>query len=115
MSASTGTSPIIRLIIAAMICAAAGSALAQQGGSVARGLNFARQVCSECHLVVKEAGRSTNPDAPTFAAIAQTSGLTSAALRSALRTSHATMPNIVIKGDEINDIVAYILSLKEKD
>lgn len=115
MSASTSTARIIGLIIAAMMCATAGGAQAQHGGSTARGLKFARQVCSECHLVVKEAGRSTNPDAPTFAAIAQTSGLTSAALRSALRTSHPTMPNIVIKGDEINDIVAYILSLKVKD
>ena len=108
-------SPMVRLTVAAVICAAAGSAQAQQAGSVQRGLKFARQACSECHLVVKEAGRSTNPDAPTFAAIAQTRGLTSAALRSALRTSHPTMPNIVIKGDEINDIVAYILSLKERD
>jgi len=115
MSTPTCISPIIRLIIAATICAAAGAAQAQQRGSVSRGLKFARQMCSECHLVVKEAGRSTNRDAPTFAAIARTKGLTSAALRSALRTSHPTMPNIVINGDEIDDIVAYILSLKEKD
>ncbi len=115
MSKPAGTLPMIGLMIVAMIGAAAGSAQAQQGGSVARGLKFARQVCSPCHLVVKEAGRSADPDAPTFAAIARTSGLTSAALRSALRTSHPTMPNIVIKGDDINDLVAYILSLKAKD
>jgi hypothetical protein len=40
-----------------------------------------------CHLVVKEAGRSTNPDAPTFEAIAKTSGLTSGADCHAKRAS----------------------------
>ena len=42
-------------------------------------------------------------------------GLTSAALAAALQTSHHTMPNLVIKGDAANNIIAYILSLKESD
>ncbi len=115
MSKPIGAFPVIRLIIASMILVAASSAHAQQSGSVQRGLKLARQICSQCHLVVKEPGRSTNPAAPTFATIANTKGMTSAALRSVLRTSHRTMPNIIIKGDDINNIVAYILSLKESD
>ena len=38
-----------------------------------------------------------------------------AALAAALQTSHPTMPNFVIKGDDANNIIAYILSLKESD
>ena len=63
----------------------------------------------------KVAGRSTDADAPTFEAIAKTPGLTSTALAAALQTSHRTMPNVVIKGDDANNIIAYILSLKERD
>jgi mono/diheme cytochrome c family protein len=90
-----------------------GSAQAQQSGNAERGLELAREICSECHLVDKAAGRSTNPDAPTFETVAKTPGLTGAALTVALRTSHPTMPNIVIKEDDSRDIVAYILSLKD--
>jgi len=109
-----GTATGIVLALAAMT-AAAGSARAQQPGNAERGLSLAQKICSECHLVDKVAGRSTNPDAPTFETIAKTPGLTSAALTVALRTSHRTMPNIVIKEDDSRDIVAYILSLKNGD
>lgn len=108
-----GMAPMVRFIIAAW--AMAGSAQAQQVGNARQGLRLAQEACAPCHLVVKETGRSTNPDAPTFEAIAKTPGLTSAALAAMLRTSHRTMPNIVIKGTDMNDIVAYILSLGESD
>ena len=55
-------------------------------------------------------GALTDANAPTFEAIANTPGLSSAALAAALQTSHRTMPNVVIKGDDINDIIAYILA-----
>ena len=106
---------MVRFIITVMIWATASSAQAQQVGSAQQGLRLAREACAQCHVVDKVAGRSTNADAPTFEAIAKTRGLTSAALAAALQTSHRTMPNIVIKGDDADNIIAYILSLKESD
>jgi mono/diheme cytochrome c family protein len=103
------------LATGAVMAAAAATAQAQQPGDPEQGLRFARQVCAECHLVVKEAGRSTNPNAPTFAVISNTPGMTSAALSLALQTSHRTMPNIVISGDDLSNVIAYILSLKGRD
>ncbi len=41
--------------------------------------------------------------------------MTSAALTVALQTPHRMMPNLVIKGDDALNIIAYILSLKERD
>jgi hypothetical protein len=41
--------------------------------------------------------------------------MTSAALTVALQTTHRTMPNFVMKGDASQNIIAYILSLKEKN
>jgi hypothetical protein len=58
--------------------------------------------------VDKVAGRSSNADAPTFEAIAKTPGLSTAALAASLQTSHRTMPNVVIKGDDADNIIAYI-------
>jgi mono/diheme cytochrome c family protein len=107
--------PLATLIVAAMLGATAGLAHAQQTGSVQEGLKLASEVCSECHLVVKSPGRSTDPDAPTFATIANTKGVTRAGLFARLHTSHQLMPNIVIKGEDAQNIIAYILSLKEGD
>ena len=33
------------------------------------------------------------------------------AIKVMLRSSHATMPNVILNEDETNDVVAYILSL----
>ncbi len=107
--------PMVRFIIAAMIWALASSAQAAQVGSAQQGLRVAREACAQCHLVDKVAGRSADANAPTFEAIAKTPGLTSVALAAALHTSHRTMPNVVIKGDDAANIIAYILSLKESD
>ncbi len=71
-------------------------------------------MCAECHLVDKVPRRSPDRAAPTFEHIANISGTTSAALTAALRTSHGTMPNVIIQGSDIADLVAY-LSLKSGD
>lgn len=101
-----------RVIVAAWALTV-GDAEAQEVGNVQQGFRLARAECAECHLVEKVAGRSTNSAAPTFAHIANVTGMTSAALTAAIRTSHETMPNVIIKGSDIGDLVAYILSLKD--
>jgi len=103
-----------RVLIAAMIFVVAGSANAQIG-SVQEGRGLAREVCAECHAIDNAANGSANPNAPTFKVIANTPGMTSAALTVALQTTHMTMPNFVIKGDALQNVIAYILSLKERD
>ena len=95
MSRFIGMARVTPAVLA--ISAMAGSAQAAQVGSAQQGLRLARSVCSECHLVVKEAGRSNEP----------------AAVASAMQTSHKAMPNVVLKGDELSDIIAYILSLRD--
>jgi mono/diheme cytochrome c family protein len=100
------------LVITAIIVSAA-TAQAAQIGSVEQGLAIARARCVECHLIVKESGHSTNEKAPTFARIANIPGMTAAALRAALNTSHSTMPNLVITDDDADSIIAYILSLRD--
>jgi mono/diheme cytochrome c family protein len=86
---------------------------AQEVGNANEGLRIARAVCAECHLVDKLPGQSPNLIAPTFEHIANTPGMNSAALTAALRTSHESMPNIIIKGSDLSDIIAYVLSLRK--
>jgi mono/diheme cytochrome c family protein len=100
------------LIVTAIIVSTA-SARAAQIGSVEQGSAIARERCAECHLTVKENGSSTNEKAPTFARIANVPGMTAVALRAALNTSHSTMPNLVIKDDDADSLIAYILSLRD--
>ena len=103
--------PAIALIALGLLAAASGRLLAQEDGDPRRGRTLAREVCAVCHAVEK--GRSSpNPDAPTFEAIASVHGMSIRALAVALRTPHRTMPNLVLEGDELNNIIAYILSLK---
>ncbi|MGA8615751.1 MAG: cytochrome c [Xanthobacteraceae bacterium] len=104
----------VRLIVALWAVTVEGTQ-AQELGNVRQGLRLARAQCAECHLVEKVAGRSTNAAAPTFEHIANVTGMTRAAFTAALRTSHETMPNVIIKGSDFDDLVAYILSLKNSD
>lgn len=104
--------PKWRLIIALCV-PAMGAAQAQSVVSPSQGLRLARMQCAECHLVEKGSGLSPNPAAPTFQDIANIRGMTGAALTAALRTSHETMPNVIINGADTGDLVAYILSLKD--
>lgn len=88
-----------------------GDLQAQEIGNPDQGLRTARALCAECHLVDKVPGeQSPNLIAPTFEHIAKTPGMNGAALTAALRTSHESMPNIIIKGSDLSDVIAYILS-----
>ncbi len=95
----------------ALPIAALSSAADQQIGDAQVGLELARQVCAECHVVEQEQVPSFYSDAPSFMAIAEIPGMTALAVRVALRTPHRTMPNLVLEEAEIDDIAAYILSL----
>jgi mono/diheme cytochrome c family protein len=99
-------------VAAFAIVGTASGAHAQSAGDAAKGRAFAQQICSECHNIEKGQRPSPNGLAPNFETIAGTPGLTAIALTAALRTSHRTMPNIIIPDDDLRDVVAYVLSLK---
>jgi mono/diheme cytochrome c family protein len=78
-----------------------------------RGKQLSEALCSRCHSIV--AGKpSPNPKAPSFARSAADPSITVYSLRAFLRTSHSTMPNIILKPDDMDDIAEYLLSLAPK-
>jgi len=80
------------------------SVLAQQFGDPAAGERLAAANCAQCH--------GGDPAAPTLAAIAAIPATTQASLSAFLQTPHASMPSLVFSGAELNDLIAYILSLR---
>ena len=100
---------LLVLVPSALACA---GAYAQESGDAEQGHAFARQVCATCHAVEADRSASPNAGAPTFRRIAAEPGMTAAALRVILSNPHREMPDIVLKPDEMRDVIAYILTLK---
>jgi mono/diheme cytochrome c family protein len=98
-----------------ILIAAATAGEAQERGDTRKGRSFARRVCAECHAVLPSKTISPNAKAPTFKAVANTPGMTATALAVWLRTSHPTMPNLIIDPEDMDDVIAYILSLRDKN
>jgi mono/diheme cytochrome c family protein len=107
-----GLRSTVLLVFAAMTFTV-GNLQAQEIGNPSQGLRIARAACAECHLVDKLPEPSPNLVAPTFEHIANIPGMNSAALTAALRTSHESMPNIIIKGSDLSDVIAYVMSLRK--
>jgi mono/diheme cytochrome c family protein len=104
-------------ILALAACLAAASAypaLAQEPGNAGSGFNYANQACALCHAIRQGDNPSANPKAPSFQAIANTPGVTGISLAAALHSVHENMPNFVLRPNERDNIIAYILSLKRE-
>jgi mono/diheme cytochrome c family protein len=90
------------------------AAFAQSIGDAKAGSAYADQICSECHAVRSGGRVSPNEKAPAFQVVADTRGMSEMALRAWFRTPHPSMPNLVIRDKEADDVIAYILSLKRR-
>jgi cytochrome c len=81
-------------------------------GDPQAGFEYAHATCAPCHAISEE--KSPNPKAPRFKDVANTPGMTPTALMVWLQSAnHPTMPNIMIRGQELRNVTAYILSLKD--
>ena len=101
---------LLPVVIAAIV--AISSQSAAQRGNPGRGAKLAASVCAQCHAVRADQSRSPNPMAPSFANVAGWPGMTDRALRVWLQSSHPTMPNFILKRDDRDDVVAYVISLR---
>jgi mono/diheme cytochrome c family protein len=96
------------IAVAPFVCAA-------EGGDAQRGHAYAKKVCAKCHAV--EGGDMISPTmiAPTFTAVADTAGMNERALIVWFQSSdHETMPNLMLAPGDLDDVVAYIVSLRTR-
>ena len=103
-----------KLLVGLLLIAPSSQALAEASGNASDGLMVAQRVCAQCHAVVQGARASPNPQAPTFGNVANAAGMTDMALRVWFRSPHPSMPNLKLTGQESDDAVAYILSLRKR-
>jgi len=101
------------LAILIVLCVGSGTQAAQIG-DMAAGRFYARQICAECHAVNANEKQSPVVRATAFRRIANTSGMTRTALLVFFKTPHLNMPNLIIAGDDADNVIAYILSLQTK-
>ena len=103
--------PWLFAMIASSALGMAQPGFAQTIGNLEKGFGLARSQCADCHAVRPAELFSPISAAPSFERIAGVLGISATAIKVMLRSSHATMPNVILDEDETNDVVAYILSL----
>jgi len=103
------------LIVSAVFSALAVTAVqAQDIGDIRQGRRLALDVCASCHAVRAGQTRSPLATAPSFEEIANTPGMTAAALNFWLTAHvHPTMPLLILPSQQVRDVSAYILSLRD--
>ncbi|MFA5899270.1 MAG: cytochrome c [Hyphomicrobium sp.] len=94
--------------LVALLTLAAG---AVETGDKEKGHAYAQQVCAECHAVEKDENLLF-ADVPSFEQVANSEGMSPRALGVWLHTSHPNMPDFIIPPDDIDNVVAYIMSLR---
>jgi len=100
------------LLLPLFLAVAAAPAWADNIGDPANGQAYVKRACASCHAVSPDETVSPVFEAPAFAEVANTPGMTRTALTVWLNTPHPTMPNFVLEGQDLDDVIAYILSLK---
>jgi mono/diheme cytochrome c family protein len=85
---------------------------AQQEGDPTAGRRLAEAWCSGCHVIGPGASGPASDAVPTFPAVARMPSTTGMSLRAFLLTPHARMPDIQMSREQIDDVVAYILGLR---
>lgn len=95
-----------------LLILAAADARAAEMGDAARGLDYARVYCAECHGVEPAEMVSPFSEVPAFREIANTPGISELALVSFFQTTHPTMPDLVMPSADVRDLIAYFTSLR---
>jgi mono/diheme cytochrome c family protein len=106
--------PIVLGVALGMILATLKPLSAQSSrGNPESGHLYAINWCTECHSVEPETA-GLGRFAPDFTAVAKSPSTTAISLKAFLRSEHIRMPSFALKPTEVDDIVAYIMSLKRK-
>ena len=79
-----------------------------------KGLIYAQKVCAACHNVSGSNAPSPNSKAPPFKLVANLPGASLAGLTEWSRTPHSSMPNLIVEPNDMDDVIAYILTLKDR-
>ena len=116
----TSVSSAIVAVVLSTALASAAQAQTSTADQIAAGRNFAERGCGACHVVAQQRDELPvlTPPGPSFAVLAQRPSLTEASLREFLGSNHrdlvpaGAMPDPRLADYQIDEIVAYMMSLK---
>jgi mono/diheme cytochrome c family protein len=100
------------MVLLLLMAASSGPASAQNGGDAEAGHRLSERWCSTCHVVTAAQSQGASTGAPSFRAIAADEAVTPMALDAFLQTPHHRMPDLHLSRAEVDDVSAYILSLR---
>jgi mono/diheme cytochrome c family protein len=83
-------------------------------GNPGFGRGLANDLCGDCHIVSPDQEASGGRLGPNLVERARDPEITELALRSYLQTTHPVMPNIMLSQQQTDDIIAYLLTFKER-
>lgn len=104
----------VSTILAAVVGAGPSALSDEVPGDVVAGRELAVKECSECHSISAEQRAMRLDQAPGFDEVAKKVQTTAISLRAFLQSSHPTMPNFVLNEVERDNVIAYILSLRQR-
>lgn len=99
---------ITPIVLVAVLAVSAGA----RADNIANGRTIAQVWCSNCHHIDPGDQGTAHDAAPTFLSIAKMKSTTAASLGTLLNAHHGGMPNLNLNRKEIDDVSAYILSLR---
>lgn len=102
---------MVRRFVALVLMFSGGIAAAfpAAAADVAKGAQLAREWCVHCHVIGAVPSPGTvQQGPPAFAAI----GMTADQMRTFLTRSHGAMPDLALTRSEIDDVIAYIETLR---
>lgn len=82
------------------------------GPSVEKGQELAETFCSGCHITRVEQEGTAPVGPPTFSSIANKPGQTAEQIMGALVAPHPPMPDMHLTNSEMQDIIAYLETLR---
>ena len=93
------------------VAVATSSCFAQEAGKPEAGRALAKSLCSDCHQVTSE-DQKPRAGVPGFPEVAKLPSTTALSIRVFLQSEHGRMPSFQLARDQIDDVVAFIISLK---
>lgn len=81
-------------------------------GDPKAGLEFARKHCADCHYVESVWSGYSPVGAPAFTDVAALPEWTALSFRVFLQSPHEYMPDFILTEREADDVISYLLSLK---
>ena len=100
----------LSLALLAWVCA--GTISRAEAETVAAGEQIAQTWCRNCHQVGPKVVGVGSDAVPSFVSIARMPSTTQMSLTVFLSTNHAHMPDYSLTREEIRNVTAYILSLR---